>query len=280
MQLFGAIPYPQGMKESTHTITSLDGSSIAVRRLLPVSAGTQPGAQRAAVWAFGGGFFSGSVDVCVRVAAELAEMSQTQIFAVDYRLAPENPFPKAVEDMYATIVWLQANASSFNVDPSRIVVVGQSAGGGLAAGTALMARDKGLEPPLAGQILKYPMLDDRTTIDESSPLWKHLSWTVEFNDMAWNAYLGAERNDENVSPYAAPARVRDVSRLPRTFIDAGGLDLFRDENVAYAARLAAANVDVEFHLYPGVPHGYDGMAMQIRVTKEANANLSRFLSRV
>ncbi|KAH8198344.1 hypothetical protein TruAng_007499 [Truncatella angustata] len=235
MQLFGAIPYPQGMKESTHTITSLDGSSIAVRRLLPVSAGTQPGAQRAAVWAFGGGFFSGSVDVCVRVAAELAEMSQTQIFAVDYRLAPENPFPKAVEDMYATIVWLQANASSFNVDPSRIVVVGQSAGGGLAAGTALMARDKGLEPPLAGQILKYPMLDDRTTIDESSPLWKHLSWTVEFNDMAWNAYLGGKER---------------------------------------------SNVDVEFHLYPGVPHGYDGMAMQIRVTKEANANLSRFLSRV
>lgn len=192
-QLFGSMPWPEGMEESDHKIQSLDGTEIMVRRLVPLSAATAtagPAPQRAAVWAFGGGFFSGSVDVCARVAAQLAEASGTQVFAVDYRLAPEDPFPRAVEDMYAAVRWLQANSASFGVDPARVVIAGQSAGGGLAAGAALMARDRGLEVPLAGQILKYPMLDDRTAIDEGSPLWPHLSWTVRFNDMAWKAYLG------------------------------------------------------------------------------------------
>lgn len=206
-QLFGTLPYPEGMKESDHSITSLDGTEIPVRRFLPLSAtatGPGHGPKRAAVWAFGGGFFSGSVDVCARVAAQLAEAGSTQVFAVDYRLAPEDPFPKAVEDMYAAVRWLQANAISFDVDPARVVIAGQSAGAGLAAGAALMARDKGLEFPLAGQILKYPMLDDRTFIGADSPLWPHLSWTVSYNDMAWKAYLGGRERGESVPQFIIP----------------------------------------------------------------------------
>jgi acetyl esterase/lipase len=279
---FNSLPQPEGLVISAHTATSQDGATIEIRRYVPRSAGSIPGPQRAAVFVFGGGMISGNLDLFSPYVGILAQQSNTQIFAVGYRIAPEHPFPKGVEDTYSAIQWLQANAGEFNVDPARIVIAGPSAGGGIAAGTALMARDKGLNPPLAGQVLRYPMLDDRTTLEADSPLGKHVSWTTASNDMGWKAYLGGkdrhERNDENVSPYAAPARAKDLSGLPATYIDTGGLDLFRDEDIAYAARLAAANIYVEFHLYPGVTHGFEIAAPNIRVVKEANANFARFLS--
>ena len=183
-----------------------------------------------------------------------------QHFAVDYPRAPEYPAPAAVEDCYAALEWLSSHAREMHIDPERIIVYGDSAGGGIAAGTVLMARDRGLSPPVAKQVLVYPMLDDRTHYPDDWAGKSFLVWKAEDNVMGWDAYVGADkrgREDADVSPYAAPARVESVEGLPSTYIDVGGLDLFRNEDIRFATRLAEANVEVEFHLYPGVPHGFE-----------------------
>ncbi|KAI1212594.1 alpha/beta hydrolase fold-domain-containing protein [Annulohypoxylon truncatum] len=285
-----AHPYPEGMRESTHSTTSLDGTILHITRFLPLSvqkeeaeaaaeaaagaeAGKDGGAdkkdkkakrrpKRAVVFVFGGGMISGTVQASRGFIAAVAENSQTQVFAPQYRIAPEHPYHAGVDDVYATIQWLQRSAADFDVDPKRVIIMGQSAGGGVAAGVALMARDKGLDPPLAGQCLRYPMLDDRTWYPESDPRNKYWTWSVAANDMGWTYYLGGlkkeDRNEETVPCYAVPARAKDLRGLPPTQIGVGSLDLFKDENLDYAARLVKADVGVEFHLYPGMPHGFDG----------------------
>ncbi|KAI2464422.1 alpha/beta hydrolase fold-domain-containing protein [Annulohypoxylon bovei var. microspora] len=260
-----AVPYPAGMQESAHAATSPDGTSLQVTRFVPLAVqeeGRAAGPKRAVVFVFGGGMISGSVEVSRGFVAAVAHNSRSQVFAPHYRVAPEHPFHAGVDDVYAAVRWLQASAREFDVDPARIVIMGQSAGGGVAAGVALMARDRGLSPPLAGQCLRYPMLDDRTTYPESDPRNKYWTWSVAANDMGWTYYLGGlekgDRTDENVPCYAVPARAKDLRGLPPTQIGVGSLDLFKDENLDYAARLVKADVGVEFHLYPGMPHGFDG----------------------
>ncbi|KAI8635371.1 Alpha/Beta hydrolase protein [Xylariaceae sp. FL1651] len=273
------LPVQEGVQETKHTITSIDGTSIDVHRFVPPAAASDSSPQRAILFVFGGGMVAGSMDIWRVSIKDLAHRTGTQVFAVDYRLAPEHPGPAAVEDVYSAVVWLQSNAAQFNVDPKRVVLNGKSAGGGICAGVALMARDKGLQPPLAAVALVYPMLDDRTVIPADHPLHEHMTWTAQANDLGWKALLGKEREertDENVPIYCAPARAEDVSGLPDTYIDVGTLDLFRDEDIAYAGRLVAANVSVEFHLYLGVPHGFDS-ARQIRVAQDAVSNQTRFL---
>lgn len=208
----------------------------------------------------GGGFVSCTVDTFAPEMARAVVAQGVQHFGVDYPLAPERAAPVAVEDCYAALAWLSAHAREMHVDPARIVLYGDSAGGGVAAGTALMARDAGLEPPLAKQVLVYPMLDDRTRYPEEWPGRPFLTWKAEDNVLGWDAYVGADkrgREDADVSVYAAPGRAEDLSGLPSTYIDVGGLDLFKVENLRFAQRLAEADVEVEFHLYPGVPHGFE-----------------------
>ncbi|KAI1345014.1 triacylglycerol lipase [Xylariaceae sp. FL0016] len=273
----------EGIQDTKITIKSLDGSKIDVTRLVPASFDREDRAQRAVVFVFGGGLVSGSVDVFRPIAARIADRSGAQVFAVNYRLAPEHPAPAAVEDVYATVAWVQRYARSFGVDPARVVLWGTSAGGGIAAGASLMARDRGLSPPIAGQVLIYPKLDDRTTMTEEHPMWPWLTWSTNFNEIGWKAYLGlerAERNDDNVSIYAAPARAQDLSGLPATHIDVGTLDLYRDECTAFASKLAAANNNVEFHLYPGVPHAFEGVAPDIYWSKTMKSNQFRFLASI
>ncbi|KAI1392430.1 Alpha/Beta hydrolase protein [Hypoxylon trugodes] len=256
------IPWPEGMEESTYSTNSLDGTPFKIHRFLPHSLqkGIEAGPQRAVVFAFGGGLIAGGVEVSRPVIAKLADLSQSQVFAPQYRLGPEHP-TRGVEDVYSTIQWLHVNAKRLNIDPERIVLYGQSAGGGIAAGAALMARDKELSPPIAGQCLRYPMLDDRTTMDESDPRWKFLTHSVASNDIGWKCYLGGkerlERIADDISCYAAPARATNLHGLPPAHIGVGSLDLFRDEDLAYAAGLVMADVGVDFILYPGVPHGFD-----------------------
>ena len=194
--------------------------------------------------------------------------------SVEYRLAPEHPGTTLVDDCYAGLVWLSQNAQKFNIDPTRIAVMGESAGGGIAAGVALMARDKNLQPPLAKQILIYPMLDDRNLIPNEALEALPLVWTNADNITGWTALLGdkAGKPDADVSPYCAPSRVKSVVGLPPTYIDVGGLDLFRDEDLLYAQRLAAENINTEFHLYPGLPHGFELFATSIDASKRANEN--------
>jgi len=187
------------------------------------------------------------------------------VISVDYRLAPETRFPGALEDCYAALAWLHANAEDLGVDPARIAVSGDSAGGGLAAGLALLARDRH-EYGIAFQHLVFPALDDRTAVrTDLSPLVGEFIWTQASNVYAWTSLLGEPPGGPHVSPYAAPARAEDLARLPPACIQVGGLDLFVDESVDYARRLAVAGVPCELHVYPGAPHGFT-MAWRAGVT--------------
>ncbi|KAI2635415.1 Alpha/Beta hydrolase protein [Xylaria nigripes] len=268
-----ALQVPKDVQESKHTIKSIDGADFDVHRFVPALASAASALQRAILYAFGGGMVGGTVDAWRPLIQILAHQTSTQVFAVSYRLAPENPAPASVEDFYSAAKWLQLHAAEFNVDPKRIVLQGGSAGGGIVAGAALMARDRGLPYPLAAMTLCSPMLDDRTYLPDDHPIRPYLPWPVHANDVSWDALLGRkreERTDENVSIYAAPGRAKDLSGLPDTFIDVGGLDVFRNEDTEFARRLADAGIFVEFHLYPGIPHGFE----LLRTTQVAQRAIS------
>jgi acetyl esterase/lipase len=189
------------------------------------------------------------------------------VVSVDYRLAPETTFPGAVEDCYAALRWLHAEARTLGVDVGRIAIGGESAGGGLAASLALLARDRG-EVPLAFQLLIYPMLDDRTGVTvEPSPTVGEFGWSRESNRFGWASLLGRDPGGADVSPYAAAARAEDLAGLPPAYIAVGTLDLFLEENLEYARRLMRAGIPTELHVYPGAYHGFQGMAPEARISK-------------
>ena len=177
--------------------------------------------------------------------------------SVGYRLAPETPYPGALEDCYRALQWTVANAEVLGIDPSRIGVYGASAGGGLAAGLALLARDLG-DIDLAFQFLQYPMLDDRQMTLSSQHDELHL-WSRRSNEFGWKAYLGDLYGSDEIPDYAAPARAKDLDGLPPTYICVGSMDGFRDEDITYAQRLLDAGVPTELHVLPGVPHGFDSI---------------------
>ena len=177
-----------------------------------------------------------------------------------------------IHDCYAGLQWTVANAAELNIDPTRIAVGGESAGGGLSAGTCLFARDRG-GPEIAFQYLIYPMLDDTNTTPSSLEFadgWP--GWPREMNLVAWDAYLGDASGSDAVSPYAAPTRATDLSNLPPAYIDVGVLEVFRDEDIDYANRLMQAGVPVELHVYPGVFHGWELATPTAAVTQIATAN--------
>ncbi|KAK3384824.1 Alpha/Beta hydrolase protein [Podospora didyma] len=266
--LYSFRPAPEGVDETSFSFPAKDGSTLTMYRFTPHGAKTTEAP--ALLYVHGGGMVAGSVELFKKSIMEIASKTGISVFAPAYRLAPEHPFPTPVDDVYAALEHLQDRSGELGVDPKRVGVWGASAGGGIAAGVALMARDKALTPPIAKLHLIYPMLDDRTNIAPENPLSKFLVWTQKDDNIGWGAYLGAERT--NVSPYAVPARATDVSGLPPTYIDTGNLDLFRDEILEFAAKLAKANVDVELHVYRGVPHGWEIVAPDLAVTKSAVHN--------
>jgi acetyl esterase/lipase len=175
--------------------------------------------------------------------------------SVDYRLAPETPYPGPLDDCYHGLAWVFANAAELGVDPARIGLHGVSAGGGLAAATALLARDRQDIRPVF-LMLHAPMLDDRQVTESSQ--WENVPvWGPASNTFGWQAYLGKAYGTEDVSPYAAPGRATDVSGLPPTYIAVGSMDGFHDEDVDFAARLTRAGVPTDLHVYAGAPHAYD-----------------------
>jgi len=228
----------------------------------------------AAVYLHGGGMVCGSVATYLPFVRRYVERTGVPMLAVDYRLAPEHPHPTPVEDCFAALEWLHANAAELGVDPARIAVMGDSAGGGLAAGVALIARDRGV--PLARQILVFPMLDDRTTVPDPE-LVDFAGWTYENNEMGWRALLGDAIGGADVSPYAAPSRATDLAGLAPVYLDVGELDIFRDEDVEFCRRLGLAGVSVELHVHPGVAHGFDMTLADARVTQRALADRCRTL---
>ncbi len=229
----------------------------------------------------GGGFIMGTAGDLEFMHRPLAEHLDCVLVSVEYRLAPETIYPGAIEDCYAGLAWVYANAGSLGIDPRRIGVMGESAGGGLAAALALLARDRE-EIPLAFQHLVYPMIDDRTGVTSGPhPHVGQYVWTAANNHFGWGALLGREPGGEGVSPYAAPARAKDLSGLPQTFISTASLDLFVEENLEYARRLMRVGVPTELHVYPGGFHGFDILtqsALAARAIEDRKAALSRAMT--
>ena len=200
----------------------------------------------------GGGYVGGSNELDDTLLDRLCRKTDCVGISVEYRLAPEHPYPAPIEDCYAGLAWVFTNAVSLGIDPTRIGIHGVSAGGGLAAALALMVRDRG-EFYIAYQALDCPMLDDRQ-ITASSQAEKLYTWTKESNAFGWRSYLGDLYGRDDVPYLAAPARAENLSGLPPSFIGVGGADGFRDEDIKYALRLGECGVPCELHVYPGAPH--------------------------
>jgi acetyl esterase/lipase len=220
----------------------------------PAATGGQP--RPALLWIHGGGYVVGDVVGPASFLDSLVSELGCVTASVDYRLAPESPHPGPVEDCYAALRWLVRNASSLGIDTTRLAIGGASAGGGLAAALALLARDGGEFSPSL-QLLVEPMLDDRTATEtDPNPVTGEFVWTRADNAFGWASLLGHEPGRPGVSEYAAAARAEDLTGLPPAFIAVGALDLFVDEDLAYAHRLLRAGVPTELHVYPGAFHGF------------------------
>jgi acetyl esterase/lipase len=227
------------------------------------------------VYLHGGGMIAGDERADLPVVLDWVEQAGVVLVSVDYRLAPEHPYPAGVEDSHAALAWTFAHASELGMD-GRLVLAGASAGGGLAAATALMHRDRG-GPELAGLLLLCPMLDDRNV---EAPVRPFETWNSISNQTGWTALLGTARGGPEVSPYAAPARATDLSGLPPAFIDVGTADLFLDEDVDFARRIWAAGGRADLHVWAGGYHGFEALVPDAAVSRAARATRIAWLRRI
>ncbi|MET0627008.1 MAG: alpha/beta hydrolase [Acidimicrobiia bacterium] len=228
-------------------------------------------------WIHGGGFIMGSgLTQDPRLDRWVEELDCVAV-SIDYRLAPGHPYPKPLDDCHLGLQWTVSHADELGIDPTRIVLAGASAGAGLAAALALLARDRG-EIAVAHQLLVYPMLDDRM-ITPSSQIEGAPIWSREANVLGWRSYLGHEPGVNGVDAYAAPARATDLANLPPTWIGVGTLDIFRDEDIDYASRLLASGVPTELHVYAGAPHGFEMLAASSGVARRFQLDMDDALRR-
>jgi acetyl esterase/lipase len=274
--LEATIPAHSSISRRDFTMTSYDGADIMARWY------TDPGRgdvqeSSAVVYLHGGGMIMGSVQESDRAVAGYVADSGVPMLAVDYRLAPEYPHPTPVEDCVAALAWLHSQSASLGIDPERIAVMGDSAGGGLAAGTALLGRERGIS--IVRQILVYPMLDDRNITPDPN-LADFAVWTYDNNFTGWHALLGDGVAGPEIPPYAAPARATDLAGLADAYIEVGELDIFRDESIDYARRLMDTGISAELHVHQGCPHGFDRVAPNAAVTRRARADRIRAIQQL
>jgi len=245
-----------------------------------INGGARGTARPAILQIHGGGYVTGRAEDAIVANQAMARELDCVIVSVDYRLAPETPFPGSLEDNYAALKWLHDQAATLGADPARIAVMGESAGGGHAAMLAIAARDRG-EVPLAGQVLIYPMLDDRTGSTRAVPAHiGHYVWTPESNRFGWTALLGRPAGSARVPYGAVPARVADLAGLPPAFIGVGSIDLFVQEDVEYANRLIGAGVPTELYVVPGGYHGFDFICADAPLARQFRAAWLAMLRRV
>ena len=232
-------------------------------------------------WIHGGGFVLGDVSGDMVAPAHIADALGAVVVSVDYRLAPEHPFPAPAEDCYAGLLWTAKHADELGIDTDRLAIGGVSAGGGLAAAVALMARDRG-GPGLCFQVLDIPEVDDRLSTPSMRQFTDTPLWNYPNAVLSWRAYLGAPHSEET-SPYAAPARATDLSGLPPAYVVTCEFDPLRDEGIEYAQRLMQAGVPTELHHYPGTFHGASGAgagtAIATRMVDDRTAALGRALAK-
>ena len=257
-------PVPDDIVVEDVTAPGRDGAppvSLRIYRPLELAAPAP-----ALFWTHGGGFIQGSPSQDEAANIAFARELGITVAAVRYRLAPEHPFPAAIDDIYAGLSWLFDEAEARGIDRSRIAIGGASAGGGLTAALALVAHDRdGVRP--AFQLLVYPMLDDRTVLRTDIDPRRLRMWSPGSNRFGWASYLGRRPGSPDVSPYEAPARRDDLSGLPPAWIGVGTLDLFHDEDLDYARRLEAAGVACEVHVVEGALHGVDAVFRKAAVTR-------------
>jgi acetyl esterase/lipase len=266
-------PQPEGVSVEDVLLPGGGGASVRVRVYRPKNA---QGPLPAMLWIHGGGFLFGTPEFDEIGNIEAARELGILIAAVDYRLAPRHPFPAPMDDCHAALRWLHASAATLGVDPARIAIGGSSAGGGLAAGLALKARDEA-QIPVVFQLLLYPMLDDRTVLrtdlaDDNLRLWDTAS-----NRYGWTSYLAVAPGSAGISPYAAPARSAELAGLPPAWLGVGTYDLFHDEDLEYARRLNAAGVPCEVHVVEAAYHGFDGVSRKAPVAREFRASYLKAL---
>lgn len=270
---------------------SCDGAFTVVDRVVPGPPGApeisllicRPAKDGAAVPAIylihGGGMVSGHNRHKVPQFLDLGSDIGFAVVSVEYRLAPETPHPGPVDDCYAGLTWLAAHHDAVGIDPDRIVVAGASAGGGLAAGVALLTRDLG-GPKLLGQMLMCPMIDDRNESLSAHQMAGLGLFDRSSSEAGWTALLGSARGGADVSPYAAASRATDLAGLAPAFVDVGSAETFRDEAVDYASRIWAAGGVAELHVWAGAFHGFDGVVPEARVSRDAWAARRAWLRRV
>ncbi|WP_405913106.1 alpha/beta hydrolase [Streptomyces sp. NBC_00963] len=228
----------------------------------------------------GGGMIMGNAwSVLPKLLSDWALGLKLAVISVEYRLAPQTQYPGPVEDCYAGLVWVAAHADRLGIDTDRIIVGGKSAGGGLAAALALLTRDRRGPAPI-GQLLLCPMLDDRNNTLSSHQMAGIDTWDRTSNATAWQALLGARYGASDLSPYAAPGRAEDLSKLPPAYIDVGSAETLRDENVAYAQAIWQAGGQAELHVWPGAFHGFDSIAPQATLSQDARDARTHWLRRI
>jgi acetyl esterase/lipase len=260
-----ASPAPDGVHREDVSIPVGDGVTLEARWYTKGDA--RPGS--AVVYAHGGGQVAGTLDHYDRRMRLYVTETTVPILSVGYRVAPEGKGQQLSEDVFAGVLWLNEHADRLGIDRARIAVMGDSGGGGLAAAAAVLGRDRGI--PIAQQILIYAMLDD--TVDTASEaLAPFLAWTAPMNATSWNA-----RSDGPVSETTSPARLIDARGLAAAYIEVGDLDLMRNESIAYALKLSAADVPLELHVHPGTPHAYEWLDEDAVVTQRSLENRYRVL---
>ncbi|MFA1542505.1 alpha/beta hydrolase [Actinomadura monticuli] len=271
-EMFGSPPaYEPPVPVETRDVTvpgPRDAPGVPVRVFRPAERG---GALPGLVFIHGGGFVLGSVDLYQDDATAIAAEVGAVVVSVEYRLAPEHPFPAGLEDCYAALTWTASHAAELGIDPERLAVGGESAGGGLSAAVALLARDRG-GPALCFQLLGIPELDDRLDTPSMRAYTDTPIWHRPNAELSWDYYLGeGVRGTAGVSPYAAPARAEDLSGLPPAYVTTCEFDPLRDEGLAYGQRLIQAGVPTEMHHYPGTFHG-STLISGAAVTRRMNAD--------
>lgn len=271
LSVLSGAPKGDPIPSEDRVVPGLDGDpDIGVRVYRPSTAVASP--VPGIVFIHGGGFMTGTVDQSDAMLGNWVESLGIVVVSVDYRLAPEDPYPAGVHDCYAALVWLAAHVDELGIDPERIAIAGPSAGGGLAAGTALMARDRG-GPALCYQLLQIPEVDDRLETWSMRTFTDTPIWNRPSAEWSWKHYLGDLYGSDDVPYYAAPSRCEDLSGLPPTFVTTMEFDPLRDEGIDYAVRLMQAGVSVELHSFPGTFHG-SAMVPGARISKQ-DARITR-----
>lgn len=270
-----ALPLP-AIQPRDRFIAGGEGNSKL--RIVVLDPAPERSAKPAILHIHGGGLVVGKPEVAIQELQHLSAELGAVVVSVDYRLAPEYPFPAGLNDAYAALAWLHGSAEELGIDPQRIAVMGESAGAGLAAAVSLRARDR-KELPIRFQLLRYPMLDDRTALRTPPAHVGTFIWNWQSNLFGWTSALGRKPVMDDAPAEAVPARATSLGGLPSTWIGVGTLDLFAQESIGFAARLMEAGVPVEMSVAPGAYHGFDSMVPQARISATFTASWKSALGR-